>query len=173
MRHFLLLTISFYFISILQAQSKRSEVKDAHDKYTNEEVQYLSTSQLPEGTKFINGEVHLNRGYSASYSDNNNVVIIKSIKKESVVGAFSCGCDEGNGSCGVLISGNSIKCNSQPGCVNCTLSGVINPKTTAITKSGMDWKKLIIPPANMQRKKSEDPDQGGEIIKRKDIKVKQ
>ena len=173
MKKLLLLISTFYLTVTLNAQSKRTEVKDAHDKYANVEVEYLTTTKLPEGTIFKNGKVMLKRGYTASYADNNRVVIIKKMKAGGNTGAFSCDCESGSGGCGVGIDGNKISCLPKNGCTRCSITVIVDPKSIAITKSGIDWKKLIIPSANIQRQKTEDPDQGGEIIKKKDLPVKQ
>lgn len=166
MKKILLCFLSVMLFSFANAQTKRTEVKDAKDKYANVEIQYLTTTKLPRGTIFKNGNVMLRRGYTASYADNNQVVIIKKAKAGGNTGAFSCDCERGTGGCGVGIDGNKITCLPKNGCTDCRVTVVVDPKGTAITKSGIDWKKLIVPSANIQRQKTEDPDQGGEIIRK-------
>lgn len=130
---------------------------------------FATTTQLPKGTIFKNGKVELLKGYTASYTDSNRVVVIKE-KKGGVTGSFTCYCKAGQGSCGSLVTGEGLKCVSD-GCGECGILVVINPKNVAITKSGSDWKKLILPTSEVQQQ--EDPDQGGEIFKKSGKKSKQ
>nr|MBP7557755.1 hypothetical protein [Chitinophagaceae bacterium] len=131
-------------------------------------VQYTATTDLPEGTAFTNGKITLKKGYRTSYADSNRVLIVQK-PDGSTSGAFKCRCETNSagGSCSVTITDGSIRCVATGSC-NCTLDVIIKPtKNTAITQSGKNWKKLIIPSAHAQRQNTEDPDQGGEIFKQK------
>lgn len=172
MKKILLLATTVLFFAIVHAQTPgKTNVQDAHDKYANQEVSYASTNTLPEGTQLNNGKVTLKRGYKTSHIDSNRVVVVQKPNGE-VTGAFKCRCEAGSqGSCSVSITGGSITCMATGGC-DCTLDVVIKPpKGIAITTAGGNWRKLIV----KSNPKPEDPDQGGEIInkKQRSLPVKQ
>lgn len=169
MKKVLLATLTAILFAAADAQTtRRTAVQDNHDRYANIEVQYATTTKLPEGTSFENGKIMLKKDYRTSYADSNRVLIVQK-PDGSTSGAFKCRCETSSpgGSCSVTITEGSIRCVATGGC-NCTLDVIVKPaKNTAITQSGKNWKKLIIPSAHSQRQNTEDPDQGGEIFKQK------
>jgi hypothetical protein len=166
MKKILLLTTAFYFIVTLHAQSRRTEVKNSHDKYANQEVPYLTTTKLPEGTGFKNGNIVLKTGYRASYADNAQIIVVYR-KNGSVSGSFTCYCNQ-TGSCTPKMEYGAVVCRPID-CIDCRISVVVNPpKNATLTKGSLKWKVLVL-----QNPTPEDPDQGGEIIKKKDLPVKQ
>ncbi|WP_300597675.1 hypothetical protein [Niabella sp.] len=169
MKKILLLTAMPILTLVIHTQAQgRTDVKDAHDRYANQELAYAASNLLPEGAELKNGKVVLKRGYETSYADNNQVLIIKKAKAGGTTGAFSCDCERGSGGCTVGITDGAINCYSKSGCTDCRISVSIDPKNTAITKAGTNWKKLTL-----TAPKTEDPDQGGEIIRKKALPVKQ
>ena len=168
MKKLLLLTTVFFIITAVDAQTdRRTDVVDAKDRYANEEVQYLTTTKLPEGTTFKNGKVILKRGYRASYADNNQIIVVYKKKDGSVSGTFTCYCKQG-GSCTPHMEYAAVVCRPK-GCIDCQISIALpQPKNIALTKATLNWK--ILETGNPA---PEDPDQGGEIIKKKDLPVKQ
>lgn len=169
MKRTLLTAFLVILLAHAHAQSTgKSGVKDSHDRFANIEVQYVATTDLPEGTAFINGKVTLKKGYRTSYADSNRVLTVQK-PDGSTSGAFKCRCEAGSpaGSCSVSITDGAIRCVATGGC-DCTLDVIIKPtKNIAITQSAGNWKKLVIPTAGTQRQNTEDPDQGGEIQKTK------
>lgn len=158
----LLFTTVIFFAAIVNAQTKRNDTHNANDRYANIEAQYATTTKLPEGTMLKGGKVMLKKGYKASYADNNKNIVIQK-QNGSTTGTFTCYCKEGDGSCGSLITGDGIDC-VQNGCGACGILVVVTPKNTALTK---DWKRFEVKPPT-----PEDPDQGGEIIKKKNLPIK-
>ncbi len=172
MKIILLSVLTATLVATADAQTTgRTAVQDSHDKYANIEVQYVPTTALPEGTSLKNGKVTLKKGYRVNHLDSNRVVVVLKPNGE-ISGAFKCRCEVGSsGSCSVSISDGAIRCVATGGC-DCTLDVVIKPpKNVAITQSSGNWKKLIVPSANMQRQNTEDPDQGGEVFKKKSKRV--
>ncbi|MFT3827071.1 MAG: hypothetical protein QM731_24310 [Chitinophagaceae bacterium] len=107
------------------------------------------------------------KGYKTVNLDSNRIIIVQKPNGETS-GAFKCSCETGSGSCGVSTDGTaSIHCVAFGGC-NCMMAIVVKPpKGVAITQSNGDWKKLVLPSANSQQQKTEDPDQGGEVTNKK------
>lgn len=164
MKRVLLPALALLLITNADAQNPgRTNVKESHDRFVNIEIQHATTTELPEGAVFNKGKVTLKKGYSTNYADSNRVIIIKKPNGE-FSGAFTCSCEAGS-SCPISYDSSVLKCLVTKGC-NCKLDVVIKlPKNTAITQSGGNWKKLVVPAANTQRQNTEDPDQGGEIFK--------
>jgi len=172
MKKIVLSALAAMLIATAGAQTTgRPAVQDSRDRYANIEVQYATTTELPEGTSLKNGKVTLKKGYRANHLDSNRVVVVQKPNGE-ISGAFKCRCEAGSsGSCSVSITDGAIRCVATGGC-DCTLDVVIKPpKNTAITSSGSNWKKLIVPSATTQRQNTEDPDQGGEVFKKKSKRV--
>ncbi len=169
MKKTLLAALAAILLSNAHAQTTgKSSVKDSHDKFANIEVQYVATTDLPEGTAFVKGKITLKKGYRTNYADSNRVLIVQK-PDGSTSGAFKCRCEAGSsaGSCSVSITDGAIRCVATGGC-DCTLDVIIKPtKNVAITQSAGNWKKLILPSASTQRQNTEDPDQGGEVFKPK------
>lgn len=155
-------------ISARAQTTGKTGVKDSHDRFANIEVQYVTTTDLPEGTALKNGKITLKKGYRTGYADSNRVLIVQK-PDGSTSGAFKCRCEvnSSGGTCSVSITDGAIRCVATGGC-DCTLDVIIKPtKNVAITQSSGNWKKLIIPSASSQRQNTEDPDQGGEVFKTK------
>ena len=173
MKKLLLLTIAFFYIVVANAQTiRKTNVTDANDRYANVEIPYATTTKLPKGTVLKKGKIVLKYGYKANYADSNRIIVVQKPNGE-ISGAFKCKCESGTGRCGITHDGGTLQCVALGGC-NCTMEiSVGPPKGMAITLSNGNWKKLIIPSANTKRQKNEDPDRGGEIIKKKDLQVKQ
>lgn len=169
MKKVLLLTTIIFFIATSKAQISYRKSGEGQRDF----LPFDSTGKLPKGTAFNNGDIILNKEFVANYADNQKVLIIKNVKTGSNTGAFSCYCKHGAGSCSIGIDGNKIICFPEDGCTNYSLTVVVDLKNTTIKQSGLGWKKLIVPNANMQHQKTEDPDQGGEIIKKKNIQINQ
>lgn len=169
MKKILLAALIILLIAPVYAQTtSRTAVQDSHDRFANIEVQYATTTKLPEGTRIENGKVVLKKGYRTSYADSSRVLIVQK-PDGSTSGAFKCRCtvSSSGASCSVIITDGSIECVTTGDC-SCTLDVIIKPaKNVAITQSGGNWKKLVIPSARSQRQNTEDPDQGGEIFKQK------
>ncbi len=179
MKQVALLMTAFFFLLKGDAQiTPKSDVKDTHDRYTNTDdpspIRLKGvTSKLPKGTSFRKGKVVLLKGYRVKYHDSSQVTVV--YRQNLVTGAFTCGCQKGTtggGSCLLQTSGNVLSCTPNS-CTNCKLVTTIDTKTgVAITKANADWKEVVLPTAGKQQK-TEDPDQGGEIFKKSDKKVKQ
>jgi len=162
----LLFTAVIFFAAIVNAQTKRNDTHNANDRYANIELQYATTTKLPEGTMLKGGKVMLKKGYKASYADNNQIIIVQK-PNGNTTGAFSCRCKSGSGRCGASLSDGTLTCIALGGC-DCILDiAVTPPKNAALTKDALQWKTLIVPTG-----KTEDPDQGGEIIKKKNSPIK-
>lgn len=168
MKKILLLTLTVMSASILLAQTPRKPaVQDARDKYANTALNH----SLPEGTTLKKGKVTVNKGYKASYAEDKRIVIVKKDNGD-ISGSFKCGClsDEGGG-CSVQIIGQNIYCSSS-GCKDCSLLTTIHPTSGVAITQADNWQQVILPTAKPQPK-TEDPDQGGEIIRKKNARVKQ
>ena len=163
MKKIFLLATSVLFVITVNAQTDRkASVKDANDRYANIEVAYAgTTTKLPKGVMLRNGRLVIKIGYNTIYTDNNQVINVQ--KKNGVVtGSFTCYCKV-EGTCAIRNIVGTVNCVSD-GCNECDILVTINPKQgVAITKAGSNWKKLVI----KNRPITEDPDQGGEIIKTK------
>lgn len=139
MRRSLLLTTALLFVIAATAQlpGKRSQVKDAHDRYANMDT---ALAILPEGTDVKDGNVALKNGYRVLMLDSSRVIVIQRSNGETT-GAFRCGCATGNR--GVTFTKNEIHCIN-----GCSMDVVLNPgKNSSITHSSGNWKKLTIPAA--------------------------
>lgn len=168
MKKILLLTLTTMCASILFAQTPhKSVVQDARDKYANTELNHT----LPEGVTLKKDKIMVNKGYKASYAADKRIVIVKKDNGD-ISGSFKCGCmsDEG-GACRVQIIGQNIYCFSS-GCKDCSLLTTINPTSNVAVTQSENWQQVILPTAKPQPK-TEDPDQGGEIIRKKNARVKQ
>lgn len=139
-----LLMTAFVFIATANAQlthTKRTEVKDAHDKYANTEAM-----ELPEGTALKKGKVTLANGYRTVYLDSNRIIVVQKSNGETT-GAFRCGCTS-LGDRRVTFTGNEIHCVT--GCnMDVTLGNY-----RIISQSGNEWKKIILPKDNIKRQKA-------------------
>lgn len=168
MKKFLFSALAIMLVAGADAQSTaKTDVKESRDRFANIEVQYVTTTELPEGTTFNKGKVALKKGYRANYLDSNRVIVVQKPNGETS-GAFKCRCSTGSsgGSCSVTFSDGMLYCVASGGC-SCTMDVIVKPpKNAAITQSGGNWKKLIVPAANTQKQNTEDPDQGGEIFKK-------
>lgn len=165
MKSFLFTTVIF-FAAIVNAQTKRNDTHNANDRYASIEAQYATTTKLPEGTMLTKGKVMLKKGYKASYADNNQIIIVQK-PNGSTTGAFSCRCKSGSGRCGATFSDGTLSCIALGGC-DCILDIAVSPpKNTALTRAALNWKTLVL-----KNPAPEDPDQGGEIIKRKNLPIK-
>jgi hypothetical protein len=144
MKRLLLLSTALFFVVASNAQlsGKRTEVKDAHDRYVNtDSAAYL----LPEGTTFENDKVALKKGYRVLFLDSNRIIVVQKPNGETT-GAFRCSCTTVNkaGDHGVAFTRNEIHCVN-----DCSMDVVLNPeKNISITRSNGNWKKLTVPAAS-------------------------
>jgi hypothetical protein len=164
MKKLFLLSTALFFVVAANAQlsGKRSEVKDAHDRYANIDT---VAALLPEGTAVKSGKVMLKNGYRILILDSNRVIVVQRQNGENT-GAFRCSCTTVNkaGSDRVAFTGDEIHCIS-----GCSMDVVLNPeKNISITQRSGNWRKLTLSSAGMQLRKIEDS-----INKKKDLKAKQ
>ncbi len=137
MRKIMLLAAALLLVILTNAQARKAG---------KGQMDFLPAASLPEGTSFNKGNIEIKKGYTTSFADNKGVIVVQK-QDGNITGAFSCNC-AGSGTCSIIISGNILVCTPTGNCGSCYMSTTVNPKAgVAITKSGTDWKKVILPSA--------------------------
>lgn len=121
------------------------------------DVKTATTTSLPEGTSWKDGKIIVAQGYKATYSPNDNkVVIISTVsnnpiaKPSSVSGTFTCVCSDQTktNDCSVMVRDYTLTCIGEKCGSDCRIYTTIKPSAGfAITREtkGVIWKKFVFP----------------------------